>query len=63
MSILISNEKYVKGYESPKLYSHRSEGKEDELELVLRGGAQMVAGSRGCTESDTCVVSPPGQMP
>lgn len=38
MSILISNEKYAKGFESPKLYSHRSEGKEDELELALREG-------------------------
>lgn len=67
MSIPISNEKYAKGFESPKLYSHWSEGKEDELELALRRGwgwwgALMVTGSRGCTESDSCVVSPPGQM-
>lgn len=38
MSIMISNEKYVKGFELPKLYSHWSVGKEDELELALRGG-------------------------
>lgn len=65
MSILISNEKDAKEFESPKLYSHWSEGKEDEQELALRGGggggALMVTSSRGCTESDTCVVSPPGQ--